>query len=86
MAQCATLLSLAALALGAAACGGLGQAQPQNPSRVAKGTIASMPSATDINTSSPEAPEWGMPALTPARGTSGGCAPARGIGETTAPP
>lgn len=61
------LLSLAALALGAAACGGPHPMQPQNPSNVAK----AMPSSTDLDTSSVEAPEWGMPFLTPAQGASG---------------
>jgi hypothetical protein len=59
------LLSLAALALGAAACGDLGQMQPQTASNATKATGASTPSATDLNTSSAQTPEWGMPALRP---------------------
>jgi hypothetical protein len=55
------LFSLAALALGAAACGDLSQMQPQTASNATKA-----PSATDLNTSSAQTPEWGMPALRPA--------------------
>jgi hypothetical protein len=56
-----TLLSLAALALGVTACGGLSQTQLP----VTSATTVSMPSATDLNTASAQPQEWGMPPLRP---------------------
>jgi hypothetical protein len=67
----AILLSIIALASGATACGGLNQMQPRNPSNATKAANSSIPSATDLDTSSAQTREWEMPLLAPARETSG---------------
>jgi hypothetical protein len=66
MFQFTILLSFAALAFGVAACGDVGQLQPQTAVNPSKARRAEMPSASDLNTAMAQTPEWGMPALSPA--------------------